>query len=237
MKNTVDVDRLEAVMKDFGKIYVETTKQERFTIEKGKFIGYKLTDIDPPILEKDIFEFRSMFLNEQQIRRGNTPDYSYVNIENPLIFDGIAKKGHLAFRENDYEGYTTTTGKIDRVYYKHKVGKFIFNIHMFEPAGKKIRVLDYFDRDFTIETELMPYEFKLVGENIIFEDKMLIAIYSLYSVTNAFKLIDMMEADIAEFDVSCEYLVLNKPFIIVSYDRENNRVIVSTINEKALYIE
>jgi len=198
---------------------VVTTSSEAFTIELSGN-GYKLTDISPPPLEKEIKGFKTVWMDNKNLKK-KKPNYEYHKVEGPnLQLDGIYHGGRLAFYEVDPDHYTATKGTIDQCFHTLELGKITLRINNFEPPGKKVNYPEE-DRSFTLKTSGLPLRIDFINGEYSFEGRKLLAIFSLYKVKNSMKLISMLSADLVELDCSETFLIKNRPLIILS-ERDNS---------------
>lgn len=200
--------------------FVETTKQEVFKIER-KENTYAMTDVTPPILEKEINDFCSVQLPKKALDTlKENPHYDFINVRGFKTFEGIAKKGLFGFIGVDDKGMTVTSGTIDKLYFKQDFGNFTLNIHHFEFPGKKVELGKLVQNHFVIETEDETYTFEKRNDDFYYNDQKLIAVFSIVNKIKDISIENILAQKIeGEFDVSSDILYINRPFIFVT---ENN---------------
>jgi hypothetical protein len=214
-------------LQKYNSFFIETSVKDRFEVVP-KINGYLFRDINPPLLEKEISDLKSIKIPQflvNQLKMGIQIDQSKVQ-----FFDGVGKGFALVFYDED--GVAITDGVINDLYFKQNIGQFQFNVHLLEHPGRKVDLFDLSEQGFTIETNLRSYSFERRNESLIFENDEVLAIYSLFQVkahTNVIHL-DSLHLE-QEYDVHPQYLFLNKPFIILKKSHENQTVTVSIISE------
>lgn len=200
--------------------FVETTKQEVFKIER-KENSYIMTDVSPPILEKEINDYGSVQLPKKALETlKENPYYDFMNVRGFKTFEGIAKKGLFGFTGVDDKGMTVTSGTIDKLYIKQEIGNFTLNIHHFEFPGKKVELDKLVQNHFVIETEDESFTFEKRDDDFYYNEQKLIAVFSIVNKIKNISIENIMAKNIqGEFDVSSDILYINRPFILVT---ENN---------------
>jgi len=204
-------------LNEYPVFFVETTKQEVFKIER-KENGYSLTDITPPVLEKEINDFCSVQLPKKALDHlKDNPYYDFMKVRGSKTFEGIAKKGLFGFSGAGDRGMTVTKGTIDKLYFKQTFGNFILNIHQFEFPGKKTDLDKLVQSHFVIETEDESYTFEKRKDEFYFNDQKLITLYSVVNKVKDASVENILAQNIeGEVDVSSEILYINRPFILVT---------------------
>lgn len=205
--------------------FIETTKQEVFKIER-KENGYMMTDITPPILEKEISDFCSVQLPKKALDNlKDNPYYDFMKVRGFKTFEGIAKKGLFGFSGSDDRGMTVTKGIIDKLYIKQNIGNFILNIHQFEFSGKKVDLAKLAQNNFVIETKDESCTFEKRDDDFYYNDQKLIAVFSIVNKIKDISLENILAQNIeGEFDVSSDLLYINRPFILVTEDNSKANV-------------
>lgn len=203
---------------------------ERFEISKLEN-GYLLKDITPPELEKAIFYYQMMHLDDIQKRKlDKHPEYEEVDIGYPLVFDGVDNEGLFAWDADD--GNTCTNGVVNKLYLKQDMGDFILNVQLFDPPYDFINLEEFRDSSFSIKTTNgEEYLFTLENNEHYFEGRKVLSVYSLYEI-NKIKLLSSSN----EFNVSNK-LVPKKPLLIVTDYPQNKRLKYSFINSRMSDIE
>lgn len=229
MKNSFSKTDLDI----YETFYIETTRNEKFEITKlGP--GYLLKDITPPVLEKEIQSFCTQKINKKDYKKlDNNPKYEFLNVGSHFVVDGIVKGGHFGFTVDQEEGTTITKGVIDKLYIKVSLGEVSFNIHLFDPPGKKLPVYPLIEGSFSITTDSVIYSFIKKGEGLFFEDRKVIAIYS--SINAKQTLGELLDKD---NDVTKDFIVYNRPFVIITGEPKDDktRVNLTYVNEYVLDI-
>lgn len=209
---------------------ITTTKGERFEVtgEPGKYI---VTDTTPPANSMDATEYRSVILSKKEIAKlQNNPNAEYREVDNAAYFDGLYKGALFGFIRNDTE-MTVTKGYIDKAWMKHQVGSFLFNIHLFDSPGVKISMADMAEKSISLITQTQETKITYLGEEYFFEGRKVIFIFSMIGK----KHIDLLQD--REFDVTNTCFMINRPFVIISWDEEREKAIVSVIAENLLRVE
>ncbi|RFU69525.1 hypothetical protein D0469_09165 [Peribacillus saganii] len=197
--------------------FVETTKQEVFKIER-KENSYTMTDVTPPILEKEINDFCSIQLPKKALDTlKENPYYDFMKVRGFKTFEGIAKKGLFGFTGKDDNGMTVTSGTIDKLYFKQEFGNFTLNIHHFVFPGKKVELGKLLQNHFVIETEDESHTFEKRKDGFYYDEQKLIAVFSIVNKINDISIENILAQNIeGEFDVSSDILYINRPFILVT---------------------
>ena len=217
----------------FNTFYVETTADEKFEITKD-LNRYKLKDIIPPVMEKNIDNFRTMRFNEIQLKKLSKPNPRYEGIEigKHEEFDGIIKGGRFGWINNGDN--TCTKGTINKIYVKQDIGNTTLNINLFPPEAAYKPIDEYLDKGFKITTSSNVYSFDYRDDGVLYyEDKKVVAVFSLYDIENPY---DFNTPDLLlkEYNV-CYDIVLNKPFLVLTVKNENT-LNICLINDKIIDI-
>jgi hypothetical protein len=201
----------------YEEFFVETTKKEIFKVER-KENHYVMTDIIPPILEKEITEYCSVQLPKRAVDSLKVnPNYDFMKIRGYKTFEGIAKKGFFGFISSDELGMTVTSGTIDKLYLKQRFGSLTLNNHYFEFPGKKVLMKELQQNHFVIETDNESYTFEKRQNDFYYNEQKVISILSIVNRVTDISLEDILNQDISgEFDVSSEILYINRPLLLVT---------------------
>ncbi|MDQ0255654.1 hypothetical protein J2S74_003036 [Evansella vedderi] len=208
MIHVKDLDQL-------GTFYIETSVNDKFMIQKTD-IGYHFKDLVPPVTEKEIADFKSIKMPKQveQAVKNGTHDGDLSEV---VFFDGIAKGFQFAFY-TEVDMMDITKGKIQTLYFNRDLGNLHFRVHLLEQPGRKIP-LDELKDDFVIYTKSDGYEFIHRNENLYFEDREVVALYSLFKFKG--KSIDIDFSVVNEMDVTPNFIHLQKPMVILTKDDDN----------------
>ena len=220
------------VLDKYSSIIVETSANDKFEIQKQEN-GYLMTDINPPVFQKEIKDYKSIKVPAAEMKRIEAGlDFDNGSI---LYFEGIEKGLSLVFY--DEEGMMLTKGKIKDLYIKENVNQFHFSVHLFEQPGKKVFIDWNNEEEFNemeIMTETESYLLtKEVGGSFLFEGRKVLHIFSLFKMKG--KHFDLNTVN--KFDVTPFYIHKNKPLIIFTEDEhKQGRINMTFVNERVMNI-
>lgn len=219
----------KAELDKFSRFYIETTADEKFEVRKVADV-YIVKDIIPPVntmLAKDYKTVEFNDIQRQKLLKHN-PNYEQIDIGRYNYFDGIVKDGHFGWERAD--GFTSSRGKISKLFIRQALGNYILNVNLFPPKSEYKSVDNFIQTGFSIYTHTSKLDFTSKDGKIFFEGNQVFAVLSLYD-KDSLSIDDIFSQSPKEYNV-CFDIVIEKPIFILKIQDEGLKI--SVINEKVI---
>lgn len=222
----------KAELDKFSRFFIETTADEKFEIRKiGR--GYVIIDIVPPTNTILVKDYRTVELNDIQLHKliKYNSQFELIDIGDFSYFNGIAEGGNFTWES--VEGFTSSKGKINKLFIRQVLGHFILNVNLFPTKEEFIPVDEFINKGFSIYTQTNIYDIKIRDEKFYFEDVQVYAILSIYD-KESLNMDEMIGIVSKEYNVSFD-IALGKPFFILKVEEQGLKI--SVINEKVVDVK
>lgn len=219
----------KAELDKFGRFYIETTADEKFEVRKVEK-GYIVKDIIPPVNTMPAKNYRTVEFNDIQRQKllKHNPNYEQIDIGRHNYFDGIVEGGHFGWERAD--GFTSSRGKISKLFIRQALGNYILNVNLFPPKAEYKSVDDFIQTGFSIYTQTNKLDFTSKEGKLFFEGNQVFAVLSLYD-KDSLSIDDMFSQSPKEYNV-CFDIVIGKPIFILKIQGKGLKI--SVINEKVI---